>query len=245
MKLPFTDQQFFELFRRYNEGVFPAQIVAILLCLGLIALAFRGASGRLVYGALAALWAWNGAMYHMAYFSEINPVARVFGVAFLLQAVVFLVAALRGDERFRFRGGAWPVLGAAVVLYGVVLYPLLGWMAGHAYPSSPVLGVAPCPTSIFTFGVLMLCEMRLRWWVGVLPLLWAVVGTSAAFTLGVIEDYGLGASGLLFLAYVFAGRKHAPPQFQRPEGPREDSPGQRMSECSATPAGVGMQSAVY
>ncbi len=210
MKLPFTEQQFFELFRRYNEGIFPAQIVAALLCLGLIAFALRGTSGKVVYAALAALWAWNGAMYHIGYFSAINPAARVFGIVFLLQAVVFLIAAVRGDDRFKVRGGTWPIVGAFVVLYGVALYPLLGWMAGHAYPSSPVLGVAPCPTTIFTFGLLMLCEGRLRWWVGVLPLLWAVVGTSAAFTLGVAEDYGLGASGLLFLVYLFAERKRAP-----------------------------------
>jgi hypothetical protein len=210
MKLPFSEQQFFELFRRYNEGIFPAQIVAVLLCLWLVYLALRGTSGKVVYAALALLWAWNGAMYHIGYFSVINPAARVFGTVFLMQAVVFLLAAVRVDDRFKFMGGTWPVVGASVVLYGVALYPLLGWVAGHAYPFSPVLGVAPCPTTVFTFGLLMLGEARPRWWVGVLPLLWAVVGTSAAFALGVVEDYGLGASGLLFLVRFFAGSWRAP-----------------------------------
>jgi hypothetical protein len=205
MGLPFSAEQFFDVFRRYNEAVWPAQAVAVLLCVALLALAIRGVSARVAYLSLAAMWAWNGVAYHIAFFSGINPAARVFGAVFIVQSMIFAWAAYRTHERFRFSRGAW--MAALVLGYGVVGYPLLGWSLGHTYPASPVLGVAPCPTTIFTLGTLMLCEGRVRWWLAAVPLLWAVVGTSVAFALGVREDLGLGASALLFLGWMLARRR--------------------------------------
>jgi hypothetical protein len=37
----------------------------------------------------------------------------------------------------------------------MVVYPLLGIRFGHSYPRAPLFGVAPCPTTIFTFGLLL------------------------------------------------------------------------------------------
>lgn len=39
-----------------------------------------------------------------------------------------------------------------LILYALIGYPAFGYFAGHHYPSVPVFGVAPCPTTIFTIG---------------------------------------------------------------------------------------------
>jgi hypothetical protein len=45
----------------------------------------------------------------------------------------------------------------------------------------------------------------------VIPLLWALVGSTAAFTLGVVEDYGLLVAGLLgFLLLLFRDHRNDP-----------------------------------
>ena len=71
-----------------------------------------------------------------------------------------------------------------MIVYAMLLYPAIGALAGQSYPAVPVFGVAPCPLVIFTFGVLLLADplpLRLL----IVPLLWSLVGGSAALLLQV------------------------------------------------------------
>ena len=124
-------------------------------------------------------------------------------------AVVLLALALAPIAaptlRFRLRRDARTVLSLAMILYALLLYPALGALAGHAWPAVPAFGVAPCPTTIFTIGLLVLAPWRVARWLIVLPVLWSAAGGSAALLLGVPQDYGLIAAGLAALA-VALGR---------------------------------------
>jgi Na+/H+ antiporter NhaD/arsenite permease-like protein len=82
MALPFTADQFFAVFASYNHAVWPAQCALLLLALIAVVLLLRpGAqSGVIVSTILAVLWAWIGIVYHLAFFSRINPAAYVFGI---------------------------------------------------------------------------------------------------------------------------------------------------------------------
>lgn len=80
--------------------------------------------------------------------------------------------------------------------HGDLIYPLLGWIAGHGWPRAPLLGVAPCPTTIFTLGILLLAAGRVPVHVLVIPVLWSLVGGSAAWLLGVTEALALPVAGL-------------------------------------------------
>jgi len=73
MNLPFAPEQFFAVFARYNQTVWPMQIVlnaAALLCIGLLLRANARAS-RAIYLILSFLWAWMAIAYHFAFFSEV------------------------------------------------------------------------------------------------------------------------------------------------------------------------------
>jgi len=59
---------------------------------------------------------------------------------------------------------------------------------------------------IFTFGLLLLSERTLPKYLLVIPLLWSLLGASAAFSLGIREDIGLLATGLVGSAALFARR---------------------------------------
>jgi hypothetical protein len=93
----------------------------------------------------------------------------------------------------------------------MVLYPLLGFAFGHAYPASPVFGVAPCPVTIFTFGMLLWTDARMPKWVLVIPLMWAALGLSASVSLGVREDLGLVVAGLTAAAILLARHTESRP----------------------------------
>ena len=85
--------------------------------------------------------------------------------------------------------------------FGLVIYPLLGYVMGHHYPAVPTFGL-PCPTTVFTIGVLLFVSAPLPRSVFIVPLLWAAVGSIAAFQLGVLQDLGLLVAGLVGLVAV-------------------------------------------
>ncbi len=213
MQLPFTVEQFLSVFERYNRAIAPAPLLAWALAAVALALAWRGGRGasRSILAVLAAFWATNGAGYHLAFFRAVNPAAVAFGALFLAQAALYAAAAAR-PEPLAFRIGRSPRHAAALALaaYAMIGYPLLGAALGHAYPRAPLLGVAPCPTVIFTFAVLLLAEEIVPVALYAIPFAWSLVGMSAAAQLGMREDWGLALAGVLGTAILLARRRRRP-----------------------------------
>jgi len=194
MAPPFTPEQFFAVFAAYSRALGAWPLAAYALGAAAVWGAWRGGSGgaRLAWGAAAVLWAWTGGLYHGLYFARINPAAYGFAAVFAAQAGLLGWEAWRGRCGFR-TGGACGWAGTALVAYAMVLYPLLGARLGHAYPRAPLFGVTPCPTTLFTAGLLLWAEAPPRR-LAAIPLAWALVGTTAAWLLGVWEDLGLVAA---------------------------------------------------
>ena len=201
MNLPFGKAEFLGVFVRYNEAVWPMQLVFYALAVAalfVVALRLRHAD-RAMSAVLALLWAWMGIAYHGIYFREVNPAALVFAALSLAGAATF---AWAGIVRCRLRFADAPpgavAAGLALVAYALVLYPLFSIVFGRPYPASPTFGL-PCPTTIFTLGVLLLLKAPYPRAVFIAPLLWALIGTQAAFLFQLYEDLGLlvaGAAGL-------------------------------------------------
>jgi hypothetical protein len=208
MTLPFTANEFLRLFRDYNQATWPAAILLPLagLAAAWLLLSEHAVARRTALLIVAGLWAWTAIAYHLAFFASINPAARVFAVAALLQAAGFTYAGLKAPAPRSRRLDANRALGGALIAFALVVYPIVGYAVGHRYPELPTFGL-PCPTTIFTIGVLATLHDELSWRYAVIPLLWAAVGTSAAFQLGMTEDLSLAASALLFIAVRVRGRR--------------------------------------
>jgi hypothetical protein len=191
--LPFTHAQFIEVFVRYNAHVWPAQLAAYLLAVAMlaaIAVPWRH-SGRFVTVGLALMWLWTGVAYHGIHFSVINKAAYLFAALFVVQAVLFLRAALAEPLRFGGTGKAASLLGWALLAYAAVLYPLLGLWLGQPLAALPMFGITPCPVTIFSFGVLLLADAPVARRLLVVPVLWSLIGGSAAVLLRVPQDWVL------------------------------------------------------
>lgn len=202
--MPFTGEQFFNVFAQYNTAVWPFQIVLNLLALAALALSFSRAaySNRLIAAILAFLWVWIGLVYHLIHFTTINPAAYLFGAAFILQGLLFVLAGgLRQTLSFQPHRNGYTLAGGFFMLYGLLIYPILGYFLGHVYPYSPTFGL-PCPTVIFTFGLLLWTDKKLPKYLLVIPLLWSLLGFSAAIQWGVLEDVMLVITGLVATAMI-------------------------------------------
>ena len=165
--LPFTHDQFLDVFARYNVAAWPAQVLAYLLAAAMIAALVRPApaSGRLIGSGLAAMWLWTGIGYHWMYFADINKAAWLFGAIFVAQGLLLLfVTVVRDRIRFASTNNLSSWVGWLFVAYAVVIYPLLGLATGSEYPGMPMFGITPCPVTIFTFGLLLLASSAVRWW---------------------------------------------------------------------------------
>jgi len=211
--MPFTIEEFLNVFKQYNSGVWPAQI--FLYIIALLALFFTTSGKRhsdtIITGALAFLWFWMGIVYHLIYFSSINKAAFLFGAVFIIEGMLFLYFGIFQPDtlRFSFQLNFRRVVGMALILYALLIYPILANRLGHIYPETPTFGL-PCPTTIFTFGILLLANNRLPRAILIIPFLWSLIGFSAAINLGVKEDYGLvvaGLAGTVILYFLPTGHK--------------------------------------
>ncbi len=211
MKVPFTQEAFLGVFSAYNQAIWPVLPLVYLVGVALPALVLVRRStvpGRPAALLLAVLWLWMGGVYHIGFFSRINPAAYLFGALFIVQGLLLIMFAFaRGGLPLRFRGGARDWTGGAFVLYALVVYPLIGYLSGHGYPQAPLFGVAPCPTTIFTFGILLWSQRRVPWYLFVIPLLWSLLGFSAAASFGIIEDFGLPVAGILGTTLILLRRR--------------------------------------
>jgi hypothetical protein len=96
-------------------------------------------------------------------------------------------------------------------MFALVGYPAIGEVLGHSYPAVPTFGL-PCPTTIFTFGVLLMASANLPRILVIGPLIWAVIGSVAAFALDVTQDLGLVVMvvlGLYMLLHDASPAKHS------------------------------------
>lgn len=120
------------------------------------------------------------------------------------QAILFAATTV-ATPGLQFRAGLdfRSVSGLACITYALLIYPILGIRAGHRLMADPMPGVAPCPTTIFTIGVLLLARGRTVRWLAIIPVLSSLVGLAAAFQRGIPEDFGLPIAGIE-LVIVFA-----------------------------------------
>jgi len=199
MILPFSRAEFFSVFAAYNESVWPAQAALYAVAIIGVVLGRRRsiATSRGTYAVLSVLWLWMGLVYHALFFAAINPAAMGFALVFVAQAVFFAVLAIRQrTAAFAPRKNLAGLAGGVLIALGLVVYPMLSLAAGHRYPAQPTFGL-PCPTTIFTLGLLLWARGKIPSAAFIIPLLWTAVGTIGAIQLGVVEDLSLAFSAIV------------------------------------------------
>lgn len=198
MNIPFTIEEFLDVLQRYNEAVWPTQLLLLILPLATAVAILRGPGvTRSPAFILAILWLWMGVVYHLHFFRSINPAAVLFGALFVIQAGLFAWLAIREPvTRFSVEGDANSLVGGLMILFSLAIYPALGYMVGHRYPAAATFGL-PCPTTLFTLGLLLWARPAPPRVVLVIPLLWSLIATVAALQLDMVEDLSLPAAAIL------------------------------------------------
>jgi hypothetical protein len=199
--VPVTPEVYFRLVERVNEAWWPLQLLATALGLAALALAWRGRA-RLALALLAPAWATSGVLFHLQRYAELNWAAVHFGAAFLVQAALLLALALFGRDPGRRPGGSpRAVIGAALALFGLVVYPVVAVVAGDGWSRAEVFALHPEPTAVATLGLVLLALTGVRAWLAlVLPLLW--LGVAALTLVALQAAWAWLPAGVLLVALV-------------------------------------------
>jgi hypothetical protein len=200
MRLPFTDQQFFDVFGSYNAAAWPIVVGLWLATIACTASFVRGSVQSVALSALAAAhWLWSGVVYHALFFTTINPAAWWFAAMFVLEAAAFVWFGI-ARRSLVFHRDRTALHGIALVFVTYSLaYPFLVMLSGHLPPRAPLFAV-PCPTTVFTTGLLLTARPA-RAALVIVPTIWAVIGGTAAFAFGMTPDLVLFAAAVCLIGY--------------------------------------------
>jgi Family of unknown function (DUF6064) len=212
VNIPFTIAEFYGVFSAYNTAVWPLQL--LLMALGVLAIVLlvrqRSYSSIGISAILTVLWVWQALAYHLAFFTAINPLAYGFSAVFMGGAAVFFwQGVVRRKLIFEITTG-WRIrAGWSLIIFAWFIYPAWTYFAGHRYPAFPTFGL-PCPTTLFTIGLLAFLVKPYPRSVLIVPVLWCFVGSQAAFLFDVQADLGLIVAGVLGVALIVQAKASAP-----------------------------------
>jgi hypothetical protein len=203
MTLPYTTEVWFAALAEYHATWYPGPVLMTLAAVSAFVAALRGgpAGGRAAFLFLAAMWIWVGAVHQILHMTNLNFMAPLYGGAWIAGGVLFAAYAGFGrDTRLIFTGDARGQAALALVVLGLIVYPLAGLALGYGWRSVPLAGAAPDPTAILTAGTILALR-RPPLWLFVPPLLWAVVAGVSAYLLDFPLAYAspaaaVGALGL-------------------------------------------------
>ena len=117
-KIPFTAEQFLQVFEKYDRAIYPFQFALILVAIivpfakrlpqqrgfanasVLLAASRKPFANKLISYLLGFLWLWMGIVYHLIFFTAISPPAYVFGTLFIPHsAVLRAIKIIRNVEQ--------------------------------------------------------------------------------------------------------------------------------------------------
>lgn len=195
---------YYRLIERYNQDIWPLQIIFIAGALLALILAVQRKDRAIAFPALAAVWAFCAWQFLWMRYAVINWPVSYAAAAFLLQAGLLVVSIRRArapPPAMRSYGGI------GLMLFGLLAYPLLAPLVGRSLASAETFGLMPDPTAATTLGAVLALSPKRPWLLLPIPLLWCAF---SGFTLWALEDPGAWApfaSILATLALLLAGKR--------------------------------------
>jgi len=192
MEAPISTEQLLSLASRYNALIQPLHILIYIPTLLIFFLLRRGTkqdTSRGVLLLLAAEWGMVGVLFYLGVMADATWVGYVGGVLFVAGAVFYAVAAsFSFPPHFRWRGDNPTLLSVAVIVIGIIGYPLLSWIAGRHFPAVTTYGLMPGAVVMLTLGVGMAARPGPRLWLLVPPLLFVLFTPLTLYWWGLWED---------------------------------------------------------
>lgn len=201
--LMFSPRVYFRLIERYNQDLWPLQLVfvagALVVLFAIAARARRARAAALAI--LAAAWVFCAWQFLWLRYATINWAMSYVAPPFLLQALLLLLAIRLTDRVPMPAGRLRRSGGLGLMAFGALFYPFLPLLSGRAPGTAETFAMMPDPTVAATLGALLAQTRQKLWLLVPIPVLWC--GFSG-LTLLALEDAGAWAPLAVIVATFVA-----------------------------------------
>ncbi|MDT8381596.1 MAG: DUF6064 family protein [Brevefilum sp.] len=203
-----TGEQLLDAFAAYNQLIWPMHIIAYVLGVIAVFLAIKKSlwASRVNFGVLAFFWLWVALLFWLPSAGQGFTIGYAFMALFLIEAVLFLIQAVKPGITFGTHNKVQTVAGVTMIFYTMVGYPLIGILVGHNYPQAAFIGLFPCPLTLFTFGLLLLASSAIPIYLLIVPLFWGLSGV-LWISIGMWEDVGMVLGSLVSIVLILRRNK--------------------------------------
>ena len=210
MDLSLNLEDLLSIFESYNRAIWPMQVLAYIAGLLAVYAAAKEtrSSNNIASAILSFFWLWTGVVFCLFHWAPTYPAAYAFAVLLTTEGLMFAYHVVAPGLSFRAGRNRFTYVGVLCVVYAMIGYPLIGWWLGHSYPRSLPFGLAPCPTTVFTLGLLMLTAERIPRYLMIIPALVAVAAIKP-ISAGIYEDVGLLIAGIVCLPMLMRRDREA------------------------------------
>jgi len=194
----------------YNNAIFPVQIVTLSVAVILTCLLFAKPGpmvNKLMKAYLAFTYAWIGVAFAIIFIpSQIFPQFIPLGILLIAVGILFAIDIFSGKTEFRLpESGGKKYFTIFWVICAFILYPLIGSVIHYQSPMNMLLGVLPCPTTIFSLALMSGAIPKVDKKVFILLLGFALISGIFAPFEGIYVDFLLLASGIYGLVVLIKG----------------------------------------
>jgi len=206
--LSFSLKEFLIVLESYNLDIWPLQIIAYVLILLVLFFSLKPTkySAKIVLVVLSFFWLFTGIVFCFLYWTTSHIFGYIFGIFCVLQGFIFLYSIIKSDITIGSTDKTYTLIGVLFVLYAIIGYQILGYYLGHIYPKFFAVGLVPCPTTIFTFGIFLIINKKIPIKYFVILLMISLGGFLAAYN-GIYEDIGLVIVGILVTILIVKREK--------------------------------------
>lgn len=221
--LLFSPRAYYRLIQRYNEEIWPAQLLMLGLGLTILFLLARPSprQGHMISTLLAILWAWVAGAFFWNRYATINWAAAYVAPLFVLEAALLAwIGVLRRGTTFRSNRDPTARLGLGLFVCSFVFYPAIPPLTGRPWQQAEIFGIVPDPTVLATLGLLLLVEGRPRWELLAVPVLWCAISGATLWAMHSAEAWVPPAAAVLVTAASIWKHNRRSQIVADPAGPR-------------------------
>ena len=196
--LSFSLEEFLVVLENYNVAIWPLQIIGYVLILLVLLVSLKPTkySAKIVSSILSFFWLFTGIVFCFIYWAPSHIFGYIFGICCTAQGLLFLYSLIRSDITIGLQNKNNMLIGILFILYAMIGYQILGYYLDHIYPRFFAVGLVPCPTTIFTFGLFIIINTKIPIKYVAIPFVISLGGFLAAYN-GIYEDIGLIILGVL------------------------------------------------
>ncbi|WP_085033383.1 DUF6064 family protein [Ensifer aridi] len=204
--LMFSPRVYFRLIERYNQALWPLQLVFIAGALAvLVPAALHPSRVRIAVPSIFALaWGFCAWQFLWMRYASINWAMSYAAAAFFIQTGLLVLTALLAREPASV-GGLRRYGGIGLAVFGLLAYPFIALLAGRSPASAETFGMMPDPTVATTLGAMLMVGQRTLWLLLPIPIIWCAY---SGLTLWAMEDPGaLAPFAVIVATLVFVAAR--------------------------------------